>query len=455
MKHIDFDVFVSKIEGHDVVESSTGKEYHIETITDGVVTILNPDVVVNQRKRIKLEDLYQAYLAIEVNALSTTNVRRYVKTGAAEATALLRTVFAYDALEEAIGDVIKALPKEKKLEMMTVMPYGIGLSINYGFEGLVRTAYALKLGSLRKCSTMNSDELLGAISECIIGEPQKFVKRLPLVDLEALKALKRSDNIMYGDTPLPLMLENIGAVASVSCDDGDEGTYVMGVNEQFMDAVKPYIDEAIAEKKATKYPIMEQAFRGILNIYGAIENDTALEMLIATLPQVDKAITEKSIRAFWKDSMLVRFCSDVESEGRILVWFGECDAAIATDDNPSMPLFWPKNAAMLLAFGNYPYLIPYNKEQKALYDYMEKRVGALEASRLYTSTFYDLQDSDIQSNKKVLMNLPNTVSQKSKIKKELTNKDLKVFTDAVNSFPRMFFKGNSPKGLFDRETAKK
>lgn len=89
--HIPFDDFVAQIEEQTTIVSSRGKEYEIESVADGVVTVLNPDVVINCRKRIKLDDLYQAYLALDVKQLSTSKVRQYVKTGAAEATALLMT----------------------------------------------------------------------------------------------------------------------------------------------------------------------------------------------------------------------------------------------------------------------------------------------------------------------------------------------------------------------------
>lgn len=110
-------------------------------------------------------------------------------------------------------------------------------------------------------------------------------------------------------------------------------------------------------------------------------------------------------------------------------------------------MYQPKNAAVFLAFGNYPYLIPYKKEQKKFYDFLSKRLGTLEASRLYTIAFYNLQDSDPKSNKAVLMDMMETVSRKSKIKGEYTNRELQFFTGAFNSFPRVFFKGHSPADL--------
>ena len=329
---------------------------------------------------------------------------------------------------------------------MASMPFTIGLHANFGHEGLARMAYALGLISLGKCMDKDDDELQNSILEYVSQNPRKVLERLPLVDLEVLKAFKMSDSKIYADTPLPLMLVDSGLVSSLRCDTNDD-VDMLCVNKEFMEAVRPYIDEAIAAKKATKYPIIEQAFRGILNIYGAIDADKALDILTETLPQMDKGITSKSIREFWKDSMLVRFCSDVESKGRILVWIDEFDASLASYNPPKISMYRPKNAAVFLAFGNYPYLIPYEKDQKKLYGFLTKRFGALEASRLYTIVFYNLQESDPSSNKSVLLDLIETVEHRSKNKKDYTNNVLKICTSGVNSFPRVFLKGHSPKDL--------
>lgn len=446
MEHIPFEDFVAQIEEYNTIVSRTGKEYEIESIADGVVTILNPDVEVNCRRRIKLDDLYQAYLALDFGQLSTSKVRPYVKTGAAEATALLMTVFGYKALNDAMGEAIRSMSIDDKLFIMASMPFTIGLHANFGHEGLARMAYALGLISLGKCMDKDDDELQNSILEYVSQNPRKVLERLPLVDLEVLKAFKMSDSKIYADTPLPLMLVDSGLVSSLRCDTNDD-VDMLRVNKEFMEAVRPYIDEAIAAKKATKYPIIEQAFRGILNIYGAIDADKALDILTETLPQMDKGITSKSIREFWKDSMLVRFCSDVESKGRILVWIDEFDASLASYNPPKISMYRPKNAAVFLAFGNYPYLIPYEKDQKKLYGFLTKRFGALEASRLYTIVFYNLQESDPSSNKSVLLDLIETVEHRSKNKKDYTNNVLKICTSGVNSFPRVFLKGHSPKDL--------
>ena len=446
MEHIPFEDFVAQIEEYNTIVSRTGKEYEIESIADGVVTILNPDVEVNCRRRIKLDDLYQAHLALDFGQLSTSKVRPYVKTGAAEATALLMTVFGYKALNDAMGEAIRSMSIDDKLFIMASMPFTIGLHANFGHEGLARMAYALGLISLGKCMDKDDDELQNSILEYVSQNPRKVLERLPLVDLEVLKAFKMSDSKIYADTPLPLMLVDSGLVSSLRCDTNDD-VDMLCVNKEFMEAVRPYIDEAIAAKKATKYPIIEQAFRGILNIYGAIDADKALDILTETLPQMDKGITSKSIREFWKDSMLVRFCSDVESKGRILVWIDEFDASLASYNPPKISMYRPKNAAVFLAFGNYPYLIPYEKDQKKLYGFLTKRFGALEASRLYTIVFYNLQESDPSSNKSVLLDLIETVEHRSKNKKDYTNNVLKICTSGVNSFPRVFLKGHSPKDL--------
>ena len=350
MEHIPFEDFVAQIEEYNTIVSRTGKEYEIESIADGVVTILNPDVEVNCRRRIKLDDLYQAYLALDFGQLSTSKVRPYVKTGAAEATALLMTVFGYKALNDAMGEAIRSMSIDDKLFIMASMPFTIGLHANFGHEGLARMAYALGLISLGKCTDKDDDELQNSILEYVSQNPRKVLERLPLVDLEVLKAFKMSDSKIYADTPLPLMLVDSGLVSSLRCDTNDD-VDMLCVNKEFMEAVRPYIDEAIAAKKATKYPIIEQAFRGILNIYGAIDADKALDILTETLPQMDKGITSKSIREFWKDSMLVRFCSDVESKGRILVWIDEFDASLASYNPPKISMYRPKNAAVFLAFG--------------------------------------------------------------------------------------------------------
>lgn len=445
--HIPFDDFVAQIEEQTTIVSSRGKEYEIESVADGVVTVLNPDVVINCRKRIKLDDLYQAYLALDVKQLSTSKVRQYVKTGAAEATALLMNVFGYKVLEDALGEVIKGMAIEDKLDIMASMPFTVGLSATFGSEGLVRMAYALGLINLSEYKEKDDEELQDSILEYVFQNPQKVIERLPLVDLEVLKALNTSVDIMYANTPLPLLLVDSGLASTLPCDANDDEAYVLRVNNKFMDTVRPYIDEAIAKKKATKDPVMEQAFRGILNIYGAIDADKALDILIETLPPMDKDITSESIRKFCKDSMLVRFSSDMKSKGRVLVWMDEFEASLASYNPPHIRMYQPKNAAVFLAFGNYPYLIPYKKEQKKFYDFLSKRLGTLEASRLYTIAFYNLQDSDPKSNKAVLMDMMETVSRKSKIKGEYTNRELQFFTDAFNSFPRVFFKGHSPADL--------
>lgn len=447
MKHIDFDDFISQIKEYDVVMSSRGKEYEIESIAEGVVTVSNPTAVVNPRRCIRLEDLYQAYLALEATELTTSAVRRYVKTGAAEATALLRTIFGSREIMEALKTVLNNLPVDHKLEMLKQTTYPIGLSAESGLEGLTRMAYALGLGSLRKCSRMEVDELGDAIYESVIDRPQEFVKRLTLADLEMLKAFDMSDSTLYGNTPLPFLLEEIGVVISVRCDEEDDESYVMTVNKGVMEAVKPYIEDAIAAKKATKEPIMEQAFCGILNIYGAIETDKARDILITTLPKMDKTITEKSIRTFCKQSFLVRFCSDVDSDGRILNRISEFDASYVTDADPNITMSWPESAAKLLAFGSYPYLTPYTKEQKAYYNLLAERMGALEASHFYTVGFYDVQDCDAKNSLRVIKDAISKVSQSSKNSKKLTNKDLKIVSDAFNSFPRVFLKGHSPKEM--------
>lgn len=374
-------------------------------------------------------------------------MRRYVKTGAAEVTALLMNVFGYKVLEDALGEVIKGMAIEDKLDIMASMPFTVGLSATFGSEGLVRMAYALGLINLSKYKEKDDEELQDSILEYVFQNPQKVIERLPLVDLEVLKALNTSVDIMYANTPLPLLLVDSGLASTLPCDANDDEAYVLRVNNKFMDTVRPYIDEAIAKKKATKDPIMEQAFRGILNIYGAIDADKALDILIETLPPMDKDITSESIRKFCKDSMLVRFSSDMKSKGRVLVWMDEFDASLASYNPPHIRMYQPKNAAVFLAFGNYPYLIPYKKEQKKFHDFLSKRLGTLEASRLYTIAFYNLQDSDPKSNKAVLMDMMETVSRKSKIKGEYTNRELQFFTGAFNSFPRVFFKGHSPADL--------
>lgn len=412
-----------------------------------MVPVLYPDVVINCRRRIKLDDLYQAYLALVVKQLSTSKVRRYVKTGAAEVTALLMNVFGYKVLEDAPGEIVKGMAIEDRLDIMASMPFTVGLSATFGSEGLVRMAYALGLINLSKYKEKDDEELQDSILEYVFQNPQKVIERLPLVDLEVLKALNTSVDIMYANTPLPLLLVDSGLASTLPCDANDDEAYVLRVNNKFMDTVRPYIDEAIAKKKATKDPVMEQAFRGILNIYGAIDADKALDILIETLPPMDKDITSESIRKFCKDSMLVRFSSDMKSKGRVLVWMDEFDASLASYNPPHIRMYQPKNAAVFLAFGNYPYLIPYKKEQKKFYDFLSKRLGTLEASRLYTIAFYNLQDSDPKSNKAVLMDMMETVSRKSKIKGEYTNRELQFFTGAFNSFPRVFFKGHSPADL--------
>lgn len=374
-------------------------------------------------------------------------MRRYVKTGAAEVTALLMNVFGYKVLEDALGEVIKGMAIEDKLDIMASMPFTVGLSATFGSEGLVRMAYALGLINLSKYKEKDDEKLQDSILEYVFQNPQKVIERLPLVDLEVLKALNTSVDIMYANTPLPLLLVDSGLASTLPCDANDDEAYVLRVNNKFMDTVRPYIDEAIAKKKATKDPVMEQAFRGILNIYGAIDADKALDILIETLPPMDKDITSESIRKFCKDSMLVRFSSDMKSKGRVLVWMDEFEASLASYNPPHIRMYQPKNAAVFLAFGNYPYLIPYKKEQKKFYDFLSKRLGTLEASRLYTIAFYNLQDSDPKSNKAVLMDMMETVSRKSKIKGEYTNRELQFFTGAFNSFPRVFFKGHSPADL--------
>lgn len=374
-------------------------------------------------------------------------MRRYVKTGAAEVTALLMNVFGYKVLEDAPGEIVKGMAIEDRLDVMVSMPFIVGLSATFGSEGLVRMAYALGLINLSKYKEKDDEELQDSILEYVFQNPQKVIERLPLVDLEVLKALNTSVDIMYANTPLPLLLVDSGLASTLPCDANDDEAYVLRVNNKFMDTVRPYIDEAIAKKKATKDPVMEQAFRGILNIYGAIDADKALDILIETLPPMDKDITSESIRKFCKDSMLVRFSSDMKSKGRVLVWMDEFDASLASYNPPHIRMYQPKNAAVFLAFGNYPYLIPYKKEQKKFYDFLSKRLGTLEASRLYTIAFYNLQDSDPKSNKAVLMDMMETVSRKSKIKGEYTNRELQFFTGAFNSFPRVFFKGHSPADL--------
>lgn len=116
--HIPFDDFVAQIEEQASIVSGTGKEYEIEPVADGVVPVLYPDVVINCRKRIKLDDLYQAYLALVVKQLSTSKVRRYVKTGAAEVPALLMNVFGYKVLEDAPGEIVKGMAIEDRLVVM-------------------------------------------------------------------------------------------------------------------------------------------------------------------------------------------------------------------------------------------------------------------------------------------------------------------------------------------------
>ena len=110
--------FVAQIEEQTSIVSGTGKEYEIEPIADGVVPVLYPDVVINCRRRIKLDDLYQAYLALVVKQLSTSKVRRYVKTGAAEVTALLMNVFGYKVLEDAPCEIVKGMAIEDRLVVM-------------------------------------------------------------------------------------------------------------------------------------------------------------------------------------------------------------------------------------------------------------------------------------------------------------------------------------------------
>lgn len=83
-----------------------------------MVPVLYPDVVINCRRRIKLDDLYQAYLALVVKQLSTSKVRRYVKTGAAEVPALLMNVFGYKVLEDAPGEIVKGMAIEDRLVVM-------------------------------------------------------------------------------------------------------------------------------------------------------------------------------------------------------------------------------------------------------------------------------------------------------------------------------------------------
>ncbi len=356
-------------------------------------------------------------------------------------------VFGYKVLEDAPGEIVKGMAIEDRLDVMVSMPFIVGLSATFGSEGLVRMAYALGLINLSKYKEKDDEELQDSILEYVFQNPQKVIERLPLVDLEVLKALNTSVDIMYANTPLPLLLVDSGLASTLPCDANDDEAYVLRVNNKFMDTVRPYIDEAIAKKKATKDPIMEQAFRGILNIYGAIDADKALDILIETLPPMDKDITSESIRKFCKDSMLVRFSSDMKSKGRVLVWMDEFDASLASYNPPHIRMYQPKNAAVFLAFGNYPYLIPYKKEQKKFHDFLSKRLGTLEASRLYTIAFYNLQDSDPKSNKAVLMDMMETVSRKSKIKGEYTNRELQFFTGAFNSFPRVFFKGHSPADL--------
>ncbi|MCI6393509.1 MAG: hypothetical protein MR822_03360 [Bacteroidales bacterium] len=50
--------------------------------------------------------------------MSTSKVRRYVKTGAAEVTALLMNVFGYKVLEDAPCEIVKGMAIEDRLVVM-------------------------------------------------------------------------------------------------------------------------------------------------------------------------------------------------------------------------------------------------------------------------------------------------------------------------------------------------
>ena len=73
----------------------------------------------------------KAYLALVVKQLSTSKVRRYVKTGAAEVPALLMNVFGYKVLEDAPGEIVKGMAIEDRLDVMVSMPFIVGLSATF------------------------------------------------------------------------------------------------------------------------------------------------------------------------------------------------------------------------------------------------------------------------------------------------------------------------------------
>lgn len=58
-------------------------------------------------------------------------MRRYVKTGAAEVTALLMNVFGYKVLEDAPGEIVKGMAIEDRLDVMVSMPFIVGLSATF------------------------------------------------------------------------------------------------------------------------------------------------------------------------------------------------------------------------------------------------------------------------------------------------------------------------------------
>lgn len=440
MKQIPFEKFAAKISKRKKFTSCTGKKYEIESIDDGIITTLNPGAVSNKRCRIPMDALYQAYLNIDVHDVKTATVRPYIKTGTNIASALLYDVFVSPEIKKTFGSILKdfvaSISVEDRVGFIADMPYGLSLAKSNGDVYLPQAAYALGVNSdPKKCVGMSHKKLEDAITEKVLTQTDTWINDLPLLDLMVLKAVRDSDNFLRNDTPQAIMLEGLGLV-SMFKDSSDNGVkYIHFAYTEVLNAVDGYLDDAIAAKMKTKDAVIEQALRGLLCIYRITTTEDALDILVKTLPSYDPYITPEVINDFWQRSMLVRYFADVDQECRIVVRQDfDCQGI-----NDRMRRFIPEDARMLLAYGSYPYIKPYNKAQKTFFGLLENRLGKLEAGYMYTRIYFDLQDgSEVMS----------------KLSRELVamfDGDTDIILPASNAFnntPRIFLNGFTPAMVF-------
>ena len=119
---------------------------------------------------------------------------------------------------------------------------------------------------------MDEAEMAVYLAKAVLDDPRRVLSRLPLEDLQLLKMLTDAEPGMgmkaRNTTQYPAMC-SLG-LARMQTYDEEKGINIIGITDDFRQAISPIIDDVLDEFDVKFRVLVEQFLVGALNIYGML-----------------------------------------------------------------------------------------------------------------------------------------------------------------------------------------